>query len=440
MLGFAPNERSRERRCISSHEAKVIADSYGFQHRDIDFDSEMAPLLQKLVADIRRDEYEAVDDAASIPLVDMIVLGDVFVGKTSLVNRLMTGEFENKYVSTMPTRPRKVKVVVDDSLAILRLRDTPGTMYTNIVTPEFMNTIHSAIIVYDTTSRPTFETAQQIRRLVLAAKQDRRISVILVGNKNDDQFLCPRQVSFAEGAALARSWKCPFLEISCKTGNVDHVFKEAIREYRLTFNYDIVSSPKLDWSGFVQLNISGAKFQKKWLSVRAGKVSYGTKADSIKSLKQIDMSPDVGVIEGNHDKGSLLILSVIGITPHIQCLLPTHAERAALADALFSELAFLRVMDEILTDVTKLAIQSVYEPPPKDSSLCILAHGRLPSGSTSDATGSAPSSSTTSNTSSATQNHGSNGNGLLPTQPSPYGNLPSTPAMSGSTPFRRIKN
>jgi small GTP-binding protein len=422
MVGFAPDERSKDRRCISGHECKVLADSYGFQHRDVDFDSDMAGLLQKMVADIRRDEYEASEDTASTPLVDMIVFGDVFVGKTCLVNRLLTGDFEGKYISSSSSRPRKVKVVVDDVLTILRLRDTPGSSYQSMITPEFMNTIHSVVIMYDTTSRATFEAAQNIRRLVLTAKQEKRIYMILVGNKNDEQFLVERQVSYDEALAVAKSWKCPFFEVSCKASNVDHIFKEAIREYRLTFNYDTVSSPKLEWGGFAQMNSSGGKFQKKWVSVRAGKLSYSTKQDSTKSTKTIEINGNMGVIEGNHDKGSLLILSVIGITPHIQYLLPSHADRAALADALFAELAFQRVVEELIKDVVKTAITSVASTPEdSNASLCILAHGRMPS---------------------LTANNNTTNNGIQPNGGNNiiHSNVASSSAAStgsGSTPFRR---
>lgn len=428
MLGFAPDERAKERRCISAHECKVLADSYGFQQRDVDFDGDMTPILQKLVADIRRDEFESAGDSAATPLVDMIVFGDVFVGKTSLVNRLLSGEFESKYVSSVPSRPRKVKVIVDDVLTILRLRDTPGTMYQSIITPDFMNVIHSAVIVYDITSRATFEAAQYIRRLVLAAKHEKRISVVLFGNKNEEQVLVQRQVAYEEGLALARSWRCPFFEVSCKTSNVDHIFKEAIREYRLTFNYDIVSSPKLNWSGFLQFNNStNAKFSKKWISVNAGRFYFSSKPDSSKVAKSIELNENVGVIEGNHDKGSLLILSVMGMSPHIQCLLPSYVERAALADALFAELAFQNVVQDILGEVVKSAITSVFDPL-TDPNPCILAHGRLSSSTnpTYTANSVASSSATASTSTSAPSPTGS------PSSPNPLSAI-------SSTPFRRNK-
>ena len=350
LLGFAPNERARERKCISAHECKVLADSYGFQHREVDFDSDMTPLLQRMVADIRREEFEALVEESSTPLVDMIVLGDVFVGKTSIVNRLLSGDFDNKYVSSGFTRPRKVKVLVDDSLAVLRLRDTPGATWQTVVASDIMQVVHSALIVYDVTSRVTFETAQAIRQSIVSAKQDRRLSFVLVGNKCEEQFLAPRQVTYEEGLALAKTWKCPFFEVSTKSGTVDHMFREAIREFRLVFNYDLISSPKLEWNGALQINDSG-KFSKKHGTVGPGKFSYSSKLDMSKA-KHIDLNSKVGVIEGNHDKGALLILSIIG-GAQVQCLLPSISERAGLADALFGELALQSMANEIYESVLR---------------------------------------------------------------------------------------
>lgn len=389
LLGFAPNERARERRCVSAHECKVLADSYGFQHREVDFDSDMTPLLQRMVADIRREEFEALVEESSTPLVDMIVLGDVFVGKTSIVNRLLSGDFDNKYVSSGFMRPRKVKVLVDDSLAVLRLRDTPGATWQSVVASDVMQVVHSALVVYDVTSRVTFETAQAIRQSIISTKQDRRLSFVLVGNKCEDQFLAPRQVTYEEGLSLAKSWKCPFFEVSTKSGTVDHMFREAIREYRLIFNYDLISSPKLEWSGALQINDSG-KFSKKHCSVGPGMFSYASKPDMAKA-KHIDLNNSkVGVIEGNHDKGALLILSLIG-SPQVQCLLPSISERSALADALFGELALQTMVQELYESALREVVTETLWPDDTEDNECILAHGRLPSSSSILITNQSPS-------------------------------------------------
>lgn len=382
VIGWAPNERSRERRCIFPHESKVLAESYGFQHRDLDYDGDMHGLLQKLVVDIRRDEFESVDVGTATPLVEMVVLGDVFVGKTSLVNRLLTGEFEGKYTASVPSRARKIKIVVDELLTILRLRDTPGIDYANMITTEFMSAIHSALIVYDVNSRTSFEAALRIHQLVLSAKQDRRISIMLIGNKSDEQFMVPRQVTYQEGANVAKTWKCPFFEVSCKSVTVDHIFQEAIREYRLIFNYDAVSAPKQDWAGFVQVSVgrSGStdKFSKKWVSVKSGKLLYSSKADSSnKNLRTYQVTADTAVIEGHHEKGFLLLVSFpatpSSATTNLQCLLPTNAERAAFADALFAEIGFQKMVNTLLEETIRSVIVSTQDTTP----LCILAHGRL---------------------------------------------------------------
>lgn len=56
---------------------------------------------------------------------------------------------------------------------------------------------------------------------------------MLVGNKCDKQY--EREVSRDEGAALARSFGCDFLETSAKTAhNVERLFMNLVRELRNT--------------------------------------------------------------------------------------------------------------------------------------------------------------------------------------------------------------
>jgi len=64
--------------------------------------------------------------------------------------------------------------------------------------------------------------------------------VLLFGNKNDLEH--ERQVTYEEGAALARTWGAPFLEGSAKTrANIEEAFYQLIRETpRYGIEYKVV--------------------------------------------------------------------------------------------------------------------------------------------------------------------------------------------------------
>ena len=88
------------------------------------------------------------------------------------------------------------------------------------------------ILVYSIASRSTFERLEVFRQLMLRVKRNRPIFV-LVGNKCDKTY--EREVSREEGAALARSFGCEFLETSAKTShNVERLFTNLVRALRQT--------------------------------------------------------------------------------------------------------------------------------------------------------------------------------------------------------------
>lgn len=88
------------------------------------------------------------------------------------------------------------------------------------------------ILVYSIASRSTFERLETFRQLMLRVKRNKPIFV-LVGNKCDKTY--EREVSREEGAALARSFGCEFLETSAKTShNVERLFTNLVRSLRQT--------------------------------------------------------------------------------------------------------------------------------------------------------------------------------------------------------------
>ena len=68
---------------------------------------------------------------------------------------------------------------------------------------------------------------------MLKIKRDKPIVFILVGNQCDKTR--ERQVSKADGAALARQYGCDFMETSAKTTqNVERLFINIVRSLRQT--------------------------------------------------------------------------------------------------------------------------------------------------------------------------------------------------------------
>ena len=88
------------------------------------------------------------------------------------------------------------------------------------------------ILVYSIASRATFDRLDVFRQAMLKVKRQKPV-FMLVGNKCDKQY--EREVSRDEGAQLARTFGCDFLETSAKTAiNVERLFTTLVRLLRQT--------------------------------------------------------------------------------------------------------------------------------------------------------------------------------------------------------------
>jgi len=165
----------------------------------------------------------------------VVILGDSTVGKSSILFRLKFSSFSGKQEATIgceffaktielpERRERPVKLLI---------WDTAGQEVFRSFTPNFLRGALAGIIVYDITSRESFNNVEGWLDDLRKVRGDEAI-VALVGNKCDlDQGNGARQVTTAEGEALAAKYGAKiFREASAKTGhNVEAVFEDVARD------------------------------------------------------------------------------------------------------------------------------------------------------------------------------------------------------------------
>ena len=173
----------------------------------------------------------------------LVVLGGGGVGKSALTIRLVTDNFLDEYDPTIEDSYRK-QVMVDEEVALLDILDTAGQEEFSSMQDQWMRDGRGFLLVYNVTSRPTFDEVSILYDKILRTKDTSRVPVVLAGNKCDlkDQ----RQVQYNEGAELAKQWNCPFFETSAKLRlNNDACFFEVVREIRRQTQKDITKKKKL---------------------------------------------------------------------------------------------------------------------------------------------------------------------------------------------------
>ncbi|XP_003460761.2 ras-like protein family member 12 isoform X1 [Cavia porcellus] len=169
----------------------------------------------------------------SAPLeVNLAILGRRGAGKSALTVKFLTKRFISEYDPNLEDTYSSEETV-DHQPIHLRVMDTADPDIPRNC-ERYLNWAHAFLVVYSVDSRQSFEgSSSYLELLALHAKEMQRCyPALLLGNKLDmAQY---RQVTKAEGAALAGRFGCLFFEVSACLDfeHVQHVFHEAVREAR----------------------------------------------------------------------------------------------------------------------------------------------------------------------------------------------------------------
>ncbi|NXY18300.1 DIRA2 protein, partial [Atrichornis clamosus] len=169
----------------------------------------------------------------------VVVFGAGGVGKSSLVLRFVKGTFRESYIPTIEDTYRQV-ISCDKSICTLQITDTTGSHQFPAMQRLSISKGHAFILVYSITSRQSLEELKPIYEQICQIKGDiESIPIMLVGNKNDENQ--NREVDSSDGEAMAKKWKCAFMETSAKMNhNVKELFQELLNlEKRRTVSLQI---------------------------------------------------------------------------------------------------------------------------------------------------------------------------------------------------------
>ena len=184
----------------------------------------------------------------------LVFLGDQSVGKTSIITRFMYDTFDTTYQATIGIDFLSKTMYLDDRTVRLQLWDTAGQerfrlfihsllfshpsffffdsffssfppTHTGSLIPSYIRDSAVAIVVYDVTSRESFDGTDKWIEDVRTERSGDDVILVLVGNKTD--LADKRQISFEQGEAKAKQYGVLFYETSAKAGyNIKALFKQ----------------------------------------------------------------------------------------------------------------------------------------------------------------------------------------------------------------------
>ena len=191
------------------------------------------------------DKQKSSDDQLDHWIFKFVLLGDGFVGKTSLVNQYVEKRFEEDYRPTIGVSIVKTSVILEQikSTVSLILWDMAAQEKYQKYRKFYFEGCVGALLVYDITRQSTFNNIKPKWYNDFKKYVGLKNSVfLLIGNKNDLED--ERNVDIEDGKNLANEINAAdFIETSAKNGdNVEKAFlrliQKALSNYEVAFQIE----------------------------------------------------------------------------------------------------------------------------------------------------------------------------------------------------------
>ena len=182
----------------------------------------------------------------------IVLIGDISVGKTSILNRFFKNTFSNNYQSNINANFNSFSIFLDKFIKVnLNIWDTCGEEKFKSITKQYYRDASAVLLVYDLTNENSLKSIENwLNEIKIVTNES---EIFLVGNKNDEEKIFPiNKENFNDVNN--------FYEVSAKTGNnIQKMFYNII---------EILAEKSLKEKNFNKINnesllLNKNKFSKK---------------------------------------------------------------------------------------------------------------------------------------------------------------------------------
>ncbi|XP_038069935.1 ras-related protein RHN1-like [Patiria miniata] len=167
------------------------------------------------------------------------LVGDMNVGKSSIVHRFVRNSFSEEKTSTLAAAFFEKELSVNGETVKMCIWDTAGSEKYRSLTPLYFRGADGIVLVYDITDEKSFLNLRTEWIPSIRMRTDTNMALVVVGNKLDLEKT-GRVVPSDEARGYADLLNAIFFETSAKTGeNVERIFTQLalkIRETKPTSN------------------------------------------------------------------------------------------------------------------------------------------------------------------------------------------------------------
>ena len=158
----------------------------------------------------------------------IVLIGDTSVGKTNILSKYLTDEFDAKSKATVGVEFGVKNFKIENNIVKVQIWDTAGEERYRSITNAYYKGAKGSLLFYDITNKKSFENVEKWIS-DLKANADEDISMILLGNKTDLED--KRVVTTEEGKNKAEFYNLTFMETSALNGNnIQEAFNELIMD------------------------------------------------------------------------------------------------------------------------------------------------------------------------------------------------------------------
>ena len=170
-------------------------------------------------------------DKENNEVLKIVLIGEASVGKTSIIYQFIDKIFQEDLQSTIGGTFNSKSIKCNNNKTLnLEIWDTAGQERYRCVTKMFYKEADVAILVYDITSKSSFEELKNYWVEQVLEASPKNIMLVIVANKSD--LIDNEQVDEEEARNYAKKVNADFFVISAKENNsVNELFKSISKKY-----------------------------------------------------------------------------------------------------------------------------------------------------------------------------------------------------------------
>ena len=212
----------------------------------------------------------SVDVSYLVNRQKIIFIGDVSVGKTSIINVLMGQKFNNEYEASIGVDFFSKTIKYKGKTIKLQIWDSAGQEKFRSLIPNYIRGSSLVFIVYDITNRKSFENLQSWIDFVNNIENS---NIVILANKIDLEN--QRQIQTEEGQKFCTEKNYDFFEVSAKEdNNLNNMLFNSVAglPFFLSINTDGATKEQIV-DNLIKENLDSFKYQTQGMNNNADTVN-----------------------------------------------------------------------------------------------------------------------------------------------------------------------